>query len=393
MNLPSFLKGLGILAVGVVGLVLFIVMRPEPGTEEPAEFAPVVEFLTAEPTSGPVELRATGSVAARRDVALAAEVPGAVVWTHPSFAAGGAFQAGTVLIRLDNTDYQNAVIMAEAEFTQRTFDAVLAAEEAEIARADWERLVTRNAEVEAPENTELGSLLFREPQLKLAEAARRAAEARLNDARKRLARTEIRAPFDGRIRQTNVDIGSYVAPGMVVGTYFSTDVAEISVPVSARELELLDDMEGLVRARMPATVSAGGATWPARVVRTSGAIDPQTRMLEIVLAVDRPYATTPPLRVGTFVDAAIQARTLDAWYRLPVELLREGNTVWLFEDGRLRIQSVEVLTEQDRHAVVTGGLSPGDRIIQTNLSVVTDGMAVRTANASTNPNPENGGTP
>lgn len=389
MNVPSILKGLGILAVGVIGLILFIVLRPEPATEEPAEFAPVVEFLTAEPTSGPVLLRATGSVAARRDVALAAEVPGAVVWTHPSFAAGGAFQAGTVLIRLDSTDYLNAVVMAQAEFTQRSFDAVLAAEEAEIARADWERLVARNAEVEAPENTELGSLLFREPQLKLAEAARQAAEARLNDARKRLARTEIRAPFDGRVRQANVNLGSYVAPGMVVATYFSTDVAEISVPVSARDLDLFDDLDGLVRARTPATVTAGAAVWPARVVRTSGAINPQTRMMDIVLTVDRPYASTPPLRVGTFVDVAIQARTLDAGYRLPVEFLREGNTVWVYEDGRLRIRSVEVLTEQDGQALVTSGLSPGDRIIQTNLSVVTDGMAVRTANASTNPNPEN----
>ncbi|MEQ9105711.1 MAG: efflux RND transporter periplasmic adaptor subunit [Rhodothermales bacterium] len=389
MNVPSFLKGLGILAIGVIGLILFIVMRPDPATEEPAEFAPVVEFLTAEPTSDAVYLQATGSVAARRDVALAAEVPGTVVWTHPSFAAGGAFRAGDVLIRLDSTDFRNAVVMAEAELTQRTFEALLAAEEAEIARADWERLVARNADVEAPEDTELGSLLFREPQLKLAEAARRAAQARLEDARKRLSRSVIRAPFEGRIRQANVNLGSYVAPGMVVATYFSTDVAEISVPVSARDVALFDNLDGLVRDRAPATVRSGAAEWPARVVRTSGAINPQTRMMDIVLSVDRPYATTPPLRVGTFVDVAIPARTPDAWYRLPVELLREDGTVWLFEDGTLRIRSVQVLTEQDGHAVVTGGLSPGDRIIRTNLAVVTDGMSVRTTDSASTPNTEN----
>ncbi len=389
MNVPSFLKGLGILAIGVIGLVLFIVMRPEPATEEPAEFAPVVEFLTAEPTSDAVYLMATGTVTARRDVALAAEVPGTVVWTHPSFAAGGAFRAGDVLLRLDSTDYRNAVVMAEAELTQRTFEALLAAEEADIARADWERLVARNADVEAPEDTELGSLLFREPQLKLAEAARRAARARLEDARKRLSRSVIRAPFDGRIRQANVNLGSYVAPGMVVATYFSTDVAEVSVPVSSRDVALFDDLDGMVRQRVPATVRSGQAEWPARVVRTSGAIHPQTRMMDIVLSVDRPYATTPPLRVGTFVDVAIQARTPDAWYRLPVEVLREDGTVWVLEDGQLRIQSVQVLTEQDGHAVVTGGLSPGDRIVRTNLSVVTDGMSVRTTDSASTPNTEN----
>lgn len=398
MNVSSFIKGLGILAVGVVGLLLFVLLRPEPGMEEPLEFAPVVETVEAVPESGVIRLQASGTVSARRDVALSAEVPGSVVWTHRSFATGGTFRRGDILIRLDSTDYVNAVTMATAELTQRTFDAIVAQQEAEIARADWERLKARDADarqLELPEETALGSLLFREPQMRLAEAARQAAAARLEDARARLERSRIRAPFDGRIRSTNVNQGSYVAPGMVLASFYSTDVAEIQVPISSRDAELFENVQALGARRAEVVVSAtnGSAEWTGFVARTSGALNPQTRMLDVVVQVNNPYAANPPLLVGSFVNVAISARTVDGFFRLPVELMRaddtgQNGTVWVFDDGTLRIRRVSVLTEQNGEAIVTGGIEPGERIIRTNLSVVTDGMTVRTT-AEPTPNPAN----
>ena len=45
-------------------------------------------------------------------------------------------------------------------------------------------------------------------------------------------RTEIRAPFDGYVREETVTLGEYLTPGIKVGSVFASDVIEVVVPLS-----------------------------------------------------------------------------------------------------------------------------------------------------------------
>ena len=70
---------------------------------------------------------------------------------------------------------------------------------------------------------------------------------------------------------------------------------------------------------------------------------------------------------------------LDRYAVLPREALREGDTVWIVEQGTLRVRQVEVVQEVDEEIYVTNGITDNDRVITSTLTVMTEGMTVRVA--------------
>jgi RND family efflux transporter MFP subunit len=384
-KLKPFLAGVGILAIGVVGLITLIALRPEPPRVETTVAVPVVEAVQPEMRQGALQVRGNGSVRPTREISLVAEVAGKVVWTSPAMKTGGYFQVGQALVRIDPADYENAVAMAEAEVAQRRYELLLSQREAELAREEWQRS-QRFTGIDQPPSTDQGSLALKEPQLKLADALLKSAEARLSDARTRLGRTTITAPYNGRIRTENVDAGQYVGPGTMVGSAYSTDAVEIAVPLTTQDAALIDGLwsAGRTGGRIEATVYAdfGGTTqsWEGYVDRTEGALDTATRTVSVVVRVDRPYdAGERPLLVGMFTTVEIEGRELDRYYSLPREALREGNEVCVVRDGRLSFTPLEVIQEADGQVYVQG-LDGAEQVVTSNLAVVTDGMAVRLSN-------------
>jgi RND family efflux transporter MFP subunit len=341
-----------------------------------------------------------------QEVNLVAEVSGKIVGLAPSMASGGIFRKGEVLVTIDPSDYVNAATMAEAEVTQRKVDVLRAREEVTIAREEW-NLARRRTGLSAPEaDSTLGSLALREPQLKMAEAALKSAEARLEDARTRLNRTQIKSPFNGRVRIKNTEIGQFVGVGQTVGTVYSTDAVEIVVPFQSTQAVLI---EGLwTRGRnlnIPATVTTefGGREyeWKGRVDRTEGMIDATTRTINVVVVVTQPYLQMqpdqPPLLVGMFTTVGVQGLQLDRYFSLPRSALRENDSIWIVENGVLNIRQVNVLQEVDDQVFIdadpsvkpvrgaegqileTVGLEGNEQVVIGKMDIVSNGMAVRVA--------------
>ncbi len=389
-NFKPFLIGVGILAVGVIGLIILIGLRPEPEKEERRELAPLVETVSVERATGSLTVSGSGTVSARRQVALSSEVAGRIVSASEDFVNGGAFEKGQILIELDSTDYVNAVSVARAEVTARKYEAIVAREESQIAKDEWERLKRRDPDLKPPKEGEMGSLVFREPQIVLADAAVAAAEARLNDSLRRLERSRIRAPFDGRILSRQAELGQYLAPGMVVASFYSTDIAEIVVALRTDQAELLGDIPGLtsdriIQARVMTGNGAGLKQWDGKVVRTEGALDPTTRTIRLVVQVDDPYGLNSgksPLLVGSYASVVIAARDFDGESVIPRPALRDNDQVWVVDNETVSIRNVDVLTAEQGTVYLSGGLMPGDRVVVSSLAVVTEGMGVREVEGS-----------
>lgn len=385
----SILTILGILVIGVAGFGALITLSPEPPRVERPKVVPLVSTTSPEVQSGSISIMGNGTVRATREINLVAEISGRVVRISPSAVSGGFFQQGTPLFTLDQSDYRNAVSIAEAEVTQRKYELLLAQEEVTVARDEWNRLQARRGSSEIPDSTDLGVLVFKEPQLRLAESLLKSAEARLEDARTRLNRTQVRAPFSGRIRTKLVDIGQYVAPGQAVASAYNTDQVEIPVPLQSSETALIGNLwqrETNRQISIPATVRAtfGDRTyeWDGFVDRTEGTLDANTRTLNVVVKVNQPYKTTengrPPLLVGMFSEVEIQGNSYDTYYVIPREALKENETVWVFNDGILEVRNVDIIQESEGKVYIENGLNPDERLITSTLDVFTDGMEIRT---------------
>ena len=114
------------------------------------------------------------------------------------------------------------------------------------------------------------------------------------------------------------------------------------------------------------------------MVRAEGKLDERTRMVNVVIRVDKPYETKPPLAAGLFVTVEIEGRTLENAAILPRAALRENNVVWVVdENGQLKFRSVDVARLTPEAVIVGGGLKDGEMVVVSTLKAVTDGMKVR----------------
>jgi RND family efflux transporter MFP subunit len=389
-------KAVTILAAGLLGFVLLILLRPRPPQQEPPRRLPLVAAVPVEVRSGHLSVFGNGTVRPRSEVAISPQVGGRVEWVSPDLVSGGRFQAGDVLFRIEPADYQNAVEIASAEVAERRVAVLQAKEERELAVEEYDRLRAREG-IDIPrDSSELGSLVFREPQLEAARAALRRAQARLEDAKLALSRTRVRAPFDGVVRSEALDIGQYVAPGQTAASIYSIDEVEIVVPLTDDAVSLIAGLwtgrAAPDRKPIPATVSATFGNrefeWAGYVDRAEGALDEETRTVDVVVRVPDPFSPDsgtgrPPLLLGTYVDVSIEGVELDHYVVVPRGAFRDGDVIWLAEaDSVLRVTPAELIQEAGESVFLEADVTPGDRVIISPLDVVTDGMGIRVAEDS-----------
>lgn len=369
------LIGLALLVAGGAVFVLLVSTAPRPEVRPPHVSLPLVRVAPLEPGDVRITVTSYGTVIPRTETVLAAEVAGRIVEIAPILAAGGAFRAGEVLVRLERRDYELARTRARAALAQARMKLAVERASARIAEEEW-KIYGKG---------EPDPLVLRRPHVAEAEAAVAAAEAALEQAERDLARTEVTAPYDGRVREKLADVGQYVLPGTALARLYAWDAAEVRLPVSLEEAGLLE---------LPETPGAEGPPvalrhrlrgerreWAGRIVRTEAEVDPRTRTLHLVARVERPRGSDgngPPLLPGLFVEAEIEGAVVRAAYEVPRFALREGNRLLVVDrDSRLRLRPVEVVRAGVRTAVLRGGVEPGDRVCVSPVDVPVDGMAVR----------------
>jgi len=368
----------------VVSAAIILFKRPVP-TRPARNYAPLVQTTTVRRHAHHFTVVTQGTVNPRTESDLVAEVAGQVVSVDPKFAPGAFFDKGAVIVRIDPVDYQLAVVTAKSSVAQAKVRLDTEEASGRVAREEWRELGKGSG----------SPLATREPQLEEARAALDAARATLREARRNLARTEIRVPYACRIRTKLVDIGRYVTPGVPVARVYATDYAEIRLPIRNEELAYLDvpidyrgstDGENGPPVRIHADFAGNHDEWIGHVVRIEGEIDRSTHMIHVVARVDNPYVRTgdrSPLPVGLFVSAAIDGKTIEHAVVLPRSALRGNQNVLVVDaDKRLRFRPVDVLRAEQDSVVVGSGLHDGDLVCTSVLDAVTDGMRVRLAPAT-----------
>jgi len=374
----------GLVALAALGMRQLTESKPEMEKQKRTVPTPMVRTVEVEVRAQSVLVQGEGTVQPLREIDLVPQVDGKVIYVSPSLVNGGEFEKGDTLLSIDPVDYQLAVTLAEAKVKDAESNLHLAKEEAAAAEEEWRMLYNGDPKAER----EPPPLVAKEPQLAAARARREADEADLRKAFLNLERTNLIAPFDGRVSQENVDIGQYVSPGQALATLYSTDAAEIVVPLEDENAFWFHvpgftpgDSTGSP-AKVKARIAGQDLSWSGEVVRAEGELDERTRMINVVVRVKEPYAKKPPLAVGLFVAVEIEGRTLPKAAIIPRSALHEDNVVWLVDkEGRLRFQKVDVALVQGDQVMVKGALKGGERLVVTPLKAVTDGMGVRTVPA------------
>jgi len=368
-----------ILVMGFVAAVGLVASRPQPERAPTPRVAPSVRVEALVARNEPILVDGTGTVRPTSEIQLSAEVSGRVISLSPELTRGGSFGAGDTLLVIDQQSYVNAVAVVRAEVEQR---------QVEVAREEYRLLRQRTGRGEVSDTSAAAQLALQQPQLEAAQAALHRAEAQLADAQLDLDRTVVIAPFDGRVRTESVDVGQYISAGQSFADIYATDAVEVDVSISTRQALLIEDLWGSSpTGKIPATVRAEFGdqvfSWDGYVENASGALDPTTRTVEVVVRVPNPFDVAddrPPLLVGAYARATIEGRRPGTYFAVPRPALRNGSSVWVV-DAEQRVSStpVEIIQEVEDTVFLRADVAPGTRIIVSDLTVMTEGMEISVA--------------
>ncbi len=365
-------------ALGLFFMLVLAFSGPEADREDRTLALPLVRVMRAEPETFRLTVKTFGTVAPRIESELVPEVSGALVWISPSLVSGGFFEKGEVLLRVDRSDYEVSLARAAAN---------LARQESEHRRATKDLTRQRRLAVQnVASAAQLDDAINAE---KVAAASLAEARASLSQAERDLERTEILAPYAGRVREESVDVGQFVSRGQPTARLYSIDVAEVRLPVADDELAFLDlpllhwgeDNGGRPEVLLRARFAGAEHTWQGWVERTEGEIDAQSRRVNVIARVENPYAVEserPPLAVGLFVEAEIFGQLAEDAVVLPRVALRGPGRVYVIdEDDRLRFRDVVVLRTAGEQTILRSGLVAGERVCVSPIETAVDGMRVR----------------
>jgi len=248
---------------------------------------------------------AEGQAAALRRAPLLAEVTGAV--TDVPVREGEFVAADGLVAGVDPRLYELEVAEAEGALEQ--------------AQATYQELTLGDDRIEDP--------AVREERRRQARvrSGLAGAEARVEVARYNLAKTEIRAPYAGRVANLEVDVGSRVGQGDAIATV--VDVSSIDVDVQVLESEIA----AIERGR-DATVRFSafpGETFAGRVVSVNPVVDPESHVGRVTVRLANPQARILP---GMHATVRIAGTLFEDRVSVPKEAIVERSrreVVFVFE--------------------------------------------------------------
>ena len=358
--------------------VALIATGPKLEPKAVVSLAPLVRVTTAEPIRLQMTTTTHGTVEPRTESELIPEVSGRITSISEAMVSGGFFNKNDVLLSIDPLDYAEALEQAKASLA-RSESELDNAQKAHKRQLDLARRdLTSDAQKDDAAN-----------RLSIAKASVREVKARLSRAERDLLRTEIRAPYDGRVRSEQVDVGQFVNRGSAIAMIYATDLSEVRLPINDEELAFIDlslSADGItentpVTVTLKADFAGAEHAWQGEITRTEGELDPNTRMLNVIAQVENPYeqmGDRPPLAVGLFVDAEIHGAMFDNIVVLPRVALRSENQVYIVDSaGKLRFREVDVLRIVEEEVFIQAGLAPGELVCISPLDAAIDGMPVR----------------
>lgn len=432
-----------ILIMGM-GVLLVFGRRPDvPRREMDGDRSPLVETVEVTRFEGALPLEVEGVAVPYRMVRLSAEVDGRITEKGPDTRAGSYVQQGQFLLQIDPAEYDLAVRRLKAQVRQAEQDlrAVeidiantgslidLARQELELRRAElarreevYDKEVITDSELDEARRLELvarNALQTLENALATArqrkatlQAARERVDVELQRAELDRRRTRIVSPLTGTIMSDLVEENDFVRKGDQLVVLNDTSRVEIKCTLRMDQLYWLWLQAGIGRPgepmpseaifELPSTpvevvyrLHGDDFIWKGVLSRYEGqGIDEKTRTVPCRVRIDAPTrvemsrsgdasrseVVPPTLFSGMYVKVRVPVTPPVALLTVPAAAVRPGNRVWLVRDGKLRIETVELVQagrETDILRRPPGDrLRAGDRVVVSPLPHAAAGMPV-----------------
>jgi RND family efflux transporter MFP subunit len=343
---------------------------------------PRVKVATAVAAGAGRSVTLPGTLAANQEALVNARATGYVVRLRVDI--GDRVHAGDVLAELDTPELRQQLVQAQA--TEKQKEAAL---EQAIANRDYAQvtatrqggLVAEGLVSKQDDDQANAQLKIWEANVHAAQADIAAAQANVRQLGQLVSFGRVVAPFDGRITQRNIDVGTLVTAGGTSGASSGQPLFRIEaidpilVFVQVPQVFALSLKEG--EAASVSVRQLSGRVFDGKVTRTAGTLDPASRTLNAEIDLPNP---TGELLGGMFAEVTIAVAVSHRVVRVPSSaVITDARGVHVATvDAKGEVHLVTVLRGLDtgREVEVVEGLSGGEQIMVNPGGDVTDGMRV-----------------
>ncbi len=280
---------------------------------------------------------------------------------------GVRVKAGHLLAEIDTPELNQQLEQARAEVAQ----GQAALDLAKITAARWTDLL-KTSSVSEQETAE------KQSDLKLKKANLDGAQANLHRLEEMKSFASVTAPFDGTITARQTDVGQLIAAGNGHELFRLAQTNPLRVYVHVPQ--------NLARAIAPGQRAelildqGSGKSFEARVVRSAGAIEPDSRTLLTELQVDNSGGN---ILAGSYAQVRFSDTGDAPTLTLPANTLlfrSEGVRVGLVKaDGTVELRSVKLGRDFGQTLEILSGVDIADRVIMNPPDSLANGLAVRVA--------------
>ena len=403
------------LALGLLGLAGNTIkvavqdrMNQEPRSQKARERTFAVKVVPAEVTSINPTLNAFGEIQSRKTLDLRMAASGQIQELSTNFVEGGSVKSGELLIRLDDSDYQTAVDLAENNLIDAKNEVMEAARnlsfsKEELAAAEEQeklrlRALTRQKDLvergvgtaAALENAELSAsgatqaVLSRKAAVDQAKNRGAQADTRLvraklalKDAKRKLEDTKLFAEFSGLLSGVSLVKGGIVSANERLGQLIDPEVLEVSFKISTQQYtRLLNDNGELLKAPVSValTNTEQGLNADGVIIRDSASVAKGQTGRQVYAKLTKSVGFKP----GDFVAVKVQEPTLNWVVKLPSTALDASNNVLLLGEGeRLEEAQVKLMRRQGNEVIVRSRDLSGKEIVAQRTPVLGAGIKVK----------------
>jgi multidrug efflux pump subunit AcrA (membrane-fusion protein) len=432
-----------IAAAGILLTVLIIKLQPSmkhvPQDEKPV----LVNVITVNKVQIKPTIIGYGTVESDLTLQAKSEVKGRITYIHPELKKGATLAKDTLVIKIDDKDYQLSLRQAEADLLSNQanlkemrltventqLDLKLAMEKLKVRQKEFSRLeklrksgsvsqskldaerqnlLQQKQEVQQLENTQTTL----PSQIEVLKAKIEISKAKVQQSQRDLERTEIRTPFDARVRNVSTEQDQYVALGsslfdisgmnkVIINAQFpveqfkkitaSFDKSKLNFDDLTNGGQMSELMSSLGLRSKVSTATEAGQFWNAKVERISDDIDRQSRTIGVVVSVSDSYrqiqpGVRPPLLEGNYMKVELQG-TAQEFLVIPRAAVHQQQIYRVTKDRLLQRIDLANIQMQGELALITPesntGLSDGDQIVSSDVFPAVNGMLLQTVKDET----------
>lgn len=337
-----------ILILGVAALIAYRISKntgqKQTATKGKGPSVVKVDGIIADTTGFANTLSVSGNIEAEQQVQIISQVAGIVKQLY--FKEGSYVQKGQVLLTIDDIELR-----------------------AQLAQAKTRENLATETEKRASLLIKSGAISQQEYDVARAELKSMQSATQLINAQ--ISKTQVRAPFSGRIGLSTLAVGEYLEPSTLIANLVSIDPIKLSFSIPEKYSSQVKP-----NTKVNFTVSSSDKQYTATVYAIEPGIETVTRTLQLKAKAANPDGVLLP---GAFAKVELPISYVHNAILVPTEAvvpIQNGQKVYIAENGKAKEVMVTTATRTDKDILVTEGLQPGDTVVTTGNMALKPGTPI-----------------